>query len=146
MRAGAAAVAGALVLGAAPAWSLEYRSVATEAAVLYDAPSRQARKVFILGRGYPVEMLVPIEGWSKVRDATGELAWIENKDLSTRRTVMVRVARADVREAPEESAPLVFQAEQDVVLELIAVDGIYARVRHAEGASGYVRLTEVWGL
>jgi SH3-like domain-containing protein len=146
MRAGAASLAMALALCAGEASGLEYRSIAADAAVLYDAPSRQARKMFILSRGYPVEMLVPLEGWSKVRDATGELAWIETKDLSTRRMVMVRVARAEVRAAPEDSAPLAFHADRDVVLELLAVEGNYVKVRHADGAIGYVRVTQVWGL
>ena len=37
------------------AQALEFRSVDAEAAVLYDAPSAQAKKLFILSRHYPVE-------------------------------------------------------------------------------------------
>ena len=39
-----------------------------------------------------------------------------------------------------------FQVEQDGLLELIELDGNYARVRHADGPTGYVRVTQVWGL
>jgi SH3-like domain-containing protein len=59
---------------------------------------------------------------------------------------MVRVPRAEVRQSAAETAEILFYAEQDVVLELIQMEGNYARVRHADGATGYVRVTQVWGL
>lgn len=102
--------------------------------------------MFLLGKGYPVELLVTLEGWYKVRDATGELAWIEAKDLASARMVTVKVARADVRSGPQDDAPVVFQADQDVLLELLEVTGAFARVRHGDGATGYVRVSQVWGL
>jgi SH3-like domain-containing protein len=140
------ALLAAAALAAGPAWAIEYRSVAADAGILYDAPSTRAQKLFILGRGYPVEILVTLEGWAKVRDASGELAWIESGQLSTKRTLMVKVGRAQIHAAPDEASPVVFEAEQDVVLELIEMSGNFARVRHADGATGFVRITQVWGL
>jgi SH3-like domain-containing protein len=131
---------------ALPAAALEFRSVSAKAAILYDAPSAKANRLYVLGKGYPVELLVTLEGWYKVRDATGELAWIEAKDLSLARMVMVKVARADVRAAPQDDATVAFQAEQDVVLEFLELAGAFARVRHSDGATGYVRVNQVWGL
>lgn len=126
--------------------AIDFRAVAVDAAVLYDAPSVKARKLFILGRDYPVEVLVSIEGWIKVRDAGGELAWIEDRNLADKRTVLVRVPRAEVRQSASETAEILFYAEQDVVLDLIEMEGNYAKVRHADGTTGYVRVTQVWGL
>ena len=114
--------------------------------MLYDAPSLKARKLFILNQGYPVEVLVTLDAWLKVRDASGELAWIEAKSLSTQRIVMVKVPQAEVRQSPDESAPVVFQAEQDVLLEVIETADNWARVKHRDGATGYIRITQVWGL
>ena len=135
-----------LTLCGPAAWAIDFRSVGTDAAVVYDSPSTKGRKLSILGRGYPVEVLVVLEGWVKVRDATGELAWVEARDLSPVRMLMVRVPRADVRQAPDEKAPLAFEAEQDVLLELLDMAGNFARVRHPDGAVGFVRVTQVWGL
>ncbi len=131
----------------APVRAADFRAIAEPAAVLYDAPSVKAKKRFILGRGYPVEVVVVVEGWTKVRDAGGELAWVENKSLTERRSVMIKAPLADVRSAAEDKAPLVFQAEQNVVLDLNELTGTgWARVTHRDGQSGYIKVTAVWGL
>jgi SH3-like domain-containing protein len=141
-------VAAAAVLGMASASAAEFRSVGDQPAVLYDAPSIKARKQWILTRQYPVEVVVVLEGYTKVRDAQGDFAWIESRFLTDRRTVLVRAPVSEVRAAPDEKAALVFQAQQNVVLELVeppATSG-WARVRHGDGRSGYARLKDLWGV
>jgi SH3-like domain-containing protein len=123
----------------------------TDVAVMYDAPSLRARPLFALGRDYPVETIVNLEGWSKVRDATGTVAWVEKKLIGDKRFVVVRAPTTDVLAAPEAGAPTVFKAEQNVLLEL--ADTAYksstpgwAKVRHRDGQTGFVRIQQVWGL
>jgi len=144
------AVSTALVMGAVSAFhagAAEFRSVAESAAVLYDAPSAKAKKLYVVGHGYPVEVVVVVEGWSKVRDASGELTWIESRLLSEKRTVVVRIPLAQVRESADDSAPVAFQAQQNVLLELLEVAGNgWLRVRHRDGPSGFVRVAQVWGV
>ena len=130
---------------ATPAWALEFRSIAADAAVLYDAPSAKARKLYVVNRGYPVEVVVVVEGWVKVRDANGELTWVESKTLSDQRTVMVKVPLAQIRQAADDGSPVVFQAQQNVILELEDVVGGWLRVKHRDGQSGFVKATDVWG-
>jgi len=145
-RIAALLLAWAALLCASQAAALDYRSIAVPAAVLYDAPSLKARKLFILNQGYPVEVFVTLDAWVKVRDASGELAWIEVKNLAAQRVVMVKVARAEVRRAPEENAPVAFVAEQDVLLEVVDTVDNWAHVKHRDGSVGYIRITQVWGL
>jgi len=133
-------------LAAVPAWALEFRSVAATAAVLYDAPSAKARKLYIVNQGYPLEVVVVVEGWVKVRDANGEFTWIDNKALTERRTVMIKVPVATVRQAASETAPVAFEAQQNVILELEdAGAGGWLKVKHRDGPSGYIRVLDVWG-
>ena len=140
----AAALLAAVPTGAAAAG---FRSVGETAAILYDAPSIRGTRLYVIGRSYPVEIIVVVEGWTKIRDAQGELAWIETKSLSDRRTVMVKARRGDIRQAADDKAPIVFQAEQNVLLDLNEVTGTgWARVTHRDGESGYIRLGQVWGI
>ena len=136
-----------MLAGFMPAAAADFRAVTENAAVLYDAPSAKAKKLYVIGRGYPVEVVVVVEGWTKIRDAGGELTWIESKNLGERRTLMVKVKLADVRQSAADSAPLAFQAEQNVLLEIVEVTGTgWARVTHRDGQSGFIRLSQVWGV
>ncbi|BAO28527.1 SH3 domain-containing protein [Sulfuritalea hydrogenivorans] len=129
-----------------PAWALDYRSVA-EAAPMYDAPSTKSKPLFVALAGTPVELVVSLDGWSKVRDSRGDLTWIEKKYLAEKRNVIVRFDRAQVRAAADDKAALVFEAERDVVLELLeAASGGWVRVRHRDGQSGFIKAPQVWGL
>jgi SH3-like domain-containing protein len=133
-----------LVAGSATAG--DFRSVA-EPSVLYDAPSVRATKLYVIGSQVPVELIASDGTWAKVRDVTGELAWIDKKALSEKRTVVVTAPVADVREKADEQAPLAFRAEKGVLLELIGLDPTgWVHVRHRDGASGYMHLSEVWGI
>ena len=129
------------------AQALEFRAVNTDAAVLYDAPSAQARKLFILSRHYPVEIIVALDTWAKVRDASGALAWVEISKLSPKRTLLITAPVAEIRGQPDEGAPLVFKAERDVALDLVEiVSGGWVKVKHRDGQSGFVPMKEVWGI
>jgi SH3-like domain-containing protein len=130
---------------AEPAWALDFRSVAANAAVLYDAPSVKARKLYIVNQGYPLEVVVAVEGWMKVRDANGEFTWIESKALTERRTVMVKVPVAPVRQAASDTAPVVFEAQQSVILEVEDAAGGWLKVKHRDGPTGYIKTSDVWG-
>lgn len=125
----------------------EYRSIGEAPAVLYDAPSLKADRLFVASQGYPFEVLVRLDQWTKVRDVGGEVAWVENRALGERRTVMVNVAAADVRAAPDPQSPLVFEALSPVLLEVLEPPAQgWVRVRHRDGVSGYARITHLWGI
>jgi SH3-like domain-containing protein len=139
-----------VALFAAVAAAADFRAT-SEAAVLYDAPSLKAKPLYALGRDYPLEVVVIVEGWLKVRDAGGTVAWIERKAVADKRVVMVRSPVADILAGPEAAAPVVFKAEQNVLLELVDPDYAsstpgWAKVRHRDGQVGFVRIQQVWGL
>ena len=73
--------------------AIEFRTV-NAATVLYDAPSQRGSKLFVIRSDTPVEVVVRLEGWSKVRDAEGGLAWIEQTYLSDKHSVIVTADRA----------------------------------------------------
>lgn len=132
---------------AAPVFAAEYRTVGEAPAVLYDAPSVKSDRVFVASRYYPLEVLVKLDAWTKVRDVNGEVAWVENRQLGERRTVLVTVPLADIRAAASLQAPLAFEAYKQVLLEVLeppAAD--WVKVRHRDGQQGFIRVAHVWGL
>ena len=129
------------------AMALDFRSVAVPKAVLYDAPSYSASKTFILNQDYPVEVMVNLGAWVKVRDAQGGLNWIEAKALSSKRTLLV-VKNCDIKKSAEETSTKLATVEKDVLLDFVAVDAnsSWVLVRHKNGIQGYVPSSLVWGL
>lgn len=144
-----------IALALAPAIAVaDFRVTGETPAILYDAPSAKAKPLFVYGRDVPVEVLTSIEGWTKVRDSSGSIGWLSSKVLADKRVLLVRAQMADVRANPDESAPVVFRAEHNVLLDLAesasststtAVPG-WVKVRHRDGQTGYVRIAQVFGL
>lgn len=127
--------------------AIEYRSVTAAKAVLYDAPSAQGKKLFVVGQGYPVEVIVNLGEWLKVRDSHGSLTWVEAKQLATKRTVLVTQPQVEMRQAADASSPLISRLEKDVVLDLVEPAGNgWIKVKHRDGLVGYISAASVWGL
>lgn len=142
----ALAIFGFAFVSAAPAQTgLDYRSVATPSTVFYSGPSAQARRVAVASRYYPVEVLITSGDWLKVRDSSGELAWVESKHLSPKRMVIVTAATSQLKQKPEVAAAPAGQVERGVVLEFIETAGAWIKVKHRDGITGYLPIADSWG-
>lgn len=126
--------------------AVEYMSVSAPHAILYDAPSLQAKKLFVVNRYMPFETVVSLDAWVKVRDRSGGLYWVEKSALTFKRYVFAVLPIVEVRKAPDAAAPSVFHARQQVSLELLEDTSTgWLKVRHLDGDIGYVKHNEVWG-
>lgn len=127
------------------ACAFDFVSVA-EHAILYDANSLKARKLFVATRYLPLEQVVVLDNWVKVRDNSGKLFWIEKRQLSSKRYVMVIVPVTTVYRSPDEGTELAFKATQQLGLEWLGNTGSgWVKVRHADGNTGYLKAGDVWG-
>ena len=136
----------ALLVAPGPAQAMDYVSVEDGTAILYDAPSLKAKKVFVVSRHLPLEQVVILDNWVKVRDNSGSLLWIEKRALSNKRFVVVTAALTAVRQTPEAGATVIFQARQQLALEWLENKGAgWVKVRHQDGVTGYVSTMDVWG-
>lgn len=134
-----------LMLNAASA--LDYVSVADSNAILYDANSTKSKRLFVMSRYTPLEIVVTLKDWIKVRDSMGSLAWIEKRAVSDKRYVVVTAAFATVRKEPDISAPVLYQVSKNVALESLGINGGgWIKTRHQDGSSGFVRAIEIWGV
>jgi SH3-like domain-containing protein len=136
------------ILSALPQVSLaaDYKSVGDAPAILYDAPTLRGKKLAVAPRGMPVEIVVVQQDWDRVRDASGEFSWIDKHALVDRRTVVTTTATA-VKSGADDRTTTLLHLESGVWVELLdpPVNG-YAHVRHRDGVTGFVHVTDVWGL
>jgi SH3-like domain-containing protein len=134
-----------LLVASQTAVAYEYMSVA-EPAILYDANSLKANKLFVATRYLPVEQIVMLENWVKVRDSGGKIFWIEKRNLSTKRYVVVTSEIANVRTNWDDNAVIAFTAPRQLGLEWLGNAGAgWVKVRHRDGTTGYVKRNDVWG-
>jgi len=140
-------VALAACLQAGAALAVEFKNVGPTAVVMYDAPSSRGQKLYVAPRGMPVEVVINYGLWSKVRDFAGDLSWIETKQLVERKNILVRNLNAKIRANPDDSAEVVFSGDKGVLLELVEpVSTTWAKVKHADGSIGYVKVSDIWGV
>jgi SH3-like domain-containing protein len=116
-------------------------------AILYDAPSSAAGKIAMVGTGYPLEVLVRIDNWLKVRDHDGALLWIEASAAQGKPTVIVTADTAYALERPDDRAPARFRVSQGVLLEIAgkSSESGWIRIRHPQGGEAYINLRDIWG-
>ena len=125
---------------------IEFLSISDDAVIMYDAPSLKAEKIFVVSRHLPVEAVVNTAYWVKVLDHSGSMAWVERKALSQQRYVIVTAPLADIYQDANKNSVRVFQAQEQVVLEWIeTTDSGWVKVRHRDGQTGYISVTQVWG-
>ena len=123
--------------------------------VLYDAPSAKAKALFVYGRDVPVEVLVTVEGWTKVRDVGGTIGWIARQGACRQARCCSSACRsptcAPIRTTPR---PSCFAPSRTCCSNsrkarrrpaTTATPG-WVKVRHRDGQTGFVRLPQVFGL
>ena len=126
----------------------EFRSVSVSKTILYEAPSATTKRIYLVSEGYPLEVIVNLGDWLKVRDPYGTLSWVESKNLQSKRTVIVKVDKANIFKEPELKSALLANIEKDVVIELsdpLIASG-WIKVRYQQDLDGYIQASQVWGI
>ena len=91
-----------------------------EAQIVFATSESQAgKKLYLIKAQTPVEVVVRLEGWFKVRDAEGTLAWIESRQVSERRTLVVTAPIAEIRQTDKPEAPVLAELEKWVAVEFL---------------------------
>jgi SH3-like domain-containing protein len=130
---------------ASSVFALEYRSTVRNGVILYDAPQESSTKRFVLSANVPLEILAEQGNWLRVRDRDGTLAWLTKADVSTTRYVQVN-RLAEVRKDAAANSALLFKVERNVVIELLQDTRTgWLKIKHRDGAIGYIRIEDVWG-
>lgn len=126
----------------------EFRSVSISKTILYEAPSATTKRVYLVSDGYPLEVIVNLGDWLKVRDPYGTLSWVESKNLQSKRTVIVKVDKANIFKEPELKSALLANIEKDVVIELSdpLITSGWIKVRYQQDLDGYIQASQVWGI
>ena len=127
----------------------DFISVKVKQAILFEGPSKTTEKMYIVTEGYPLEVLVSLKDWKKVKDHSGKISWIESKNTHNERTVLITKDDAVIFNQANEKSHKLANVDKFVVLKLNSsmLVGNWAQVKtQIEGLIGFVNAREVWGL
>jgi SH3-like domain-containing protein len=126
--------------------ALDFKSL-NDNAIVYDGGSTKATPQFILLKGTPVEIILTVDKWAKIREQSGGMGWVEQTLVGDTRQVIVTATLTQIRAQPNENAPVVFSAEKNVLLEVQEKPtGAWLKVKHQDGQSGYISIKSIWGI
>ena len=129
--------------------SAEYLSVGVDQSFLHEAPSDSTKKTFIVTKGYPLEVLVSLKEWKKVKDHQGAINWIPSNHLSSKKMVLNFKDNNPIYLEPNESSPTLAFAAENVVLEIVdnkRIDNwikVYSKLTEVEG---FISIENLWGI
>lgn len=95
-------------------------------------------------RGLPLLIVAETEMWRKVRDITGDEAWVRKPALSGARTVIATQA-TPLRSRPDARAREVARTDAQALLRLQNCREGWCEVKAENGLKGWARQDTLWG-
>lgn len=95
--------------------------------------------------GMPLRVTAEFENWRRIEDQEGVGGWVHYSLLSGARSALVTADMADFRDAPVDTARVLFQAEAGVVGRLTECTVEWCRM-NIEGERAWVRKSALWGV
>jgi SH3 domain protein len=129
--------------------SAEYLSVGVDQSFLHEAPSDSTKKNFIVTKGYPLEVLVSLKEWKKVKDHQGAINWIQSNHLSTKKMALNFKDNNPIHLEPDKSSPTLAFVAENVLLEVLdnkKIDNwikVYSKSTEVEG---FISTESLWGI
>jgi|TARA_B110000027_G_C15940712_1_gene221126 SH3-like domain-containing protein len=131
-----------------PVFSAEFIAVKTKKSILYEGPSESTSKEFIVTQSYPLQVLVKLKDWIKVRDHEGKISWIKAKDITRDRTVLTLKNNVILFYKPSYSSVKLADISVNVALRLVSplnTDGWIEVKTLSQNIEGFIRVQDVWG-
>jgi SH3-like domain-containing protein len=125
--------------------SAERLSVAVNKANVRSGPGKNYEVLWSVGKYFPVDIVKTSGDWRQIRDFEGDAGWIHHSLLKDVPSVIVKGSLVNVREGPGKDTKVLFQAETGVSFKVEEKKDKWLRVRHADGDTGWIHGSLVWG-
>lgn len=123
----------------------EMVSIARPDVNLRTGPGTRHEVIWILGRGYPLEVLARKGQWLQVRDFESDEGWVHRSLTDRTPHVVLKAKVANIRSAPGTRSRIVGKASYGEVLRTLARRGDWIRIRSESGRVGWVARRLTWG-
>ena len=133
-----------LFLGAGIALASERLSVKSSVANLRNGAGTQYKVLWQVEKYHPFLVINKKGDWYEVKDFEGDTAWIHNSLLGKTNTVISIKSRCNVRSKPDTSSDIILRVERGVPFKVLARNGDWIKIEHADGEIGWIFKSLVW--
>lgn len=128
----------------ASAYGAEYVSVTKDGVNIRSGPNTNDEVYWEVFKDFPLKVLERKGDWAKTQDFEGDTGWIWSPLLSSKKTVIVKVKKGNIRVGPGQNYEVVASALYGVVFTPGKTDGEWLQVTHADGTKGWLHQSLVW--
>lgn len=108
-------------------------------------PGTSNESIWLLSRGYPLQVLGHKGKWLQVRDFEGDKGWVYRPLTDRTPHYVVKAKVVNIRKGPSTRTRIVGKANYGDVLRTLAHKGDWAKIRDADGLVGWVAKRLLWG-
>ena len=137
-----------LALGLAATFGVQARemvSVQRAEVNLRAGAGTQHEALWVLSRGYPLEVTGRKGQWLKVRDYEASLGWVHAPLTSKTPHRVVTARSANLRASASGNAKIVGKLQQHEIVRTLQNSGTWAQVKTSSGKTGWVAKNLTWG-
>ncbi len=92
----------------------------------------------------PFEVLAIYKDWYAVRDAEGDVGWIQKIGVTKSKAAIIISKYLNVRNAPNSNARILFQAPKNYTFKVIETKGEWYKVEDQAGDKGWIEKAGAW--
>jgi SH3-like domain-containing protein len=119
--------------------AVEYGSIKKEKVNIRHGPGKNFDVYYTAFKSYPLKILKREKDWVLVVDYEGEKkgkGWIKSTLLSDRKTIIVKVDKANIRSGPSTEFDEITQVEEGIVLIPVAKQGNWIKIHYDGNLNG----------
>jgi len=140
------AIAASLFTLAAPsAHAVEMVTVDRDVINMRAGPGTGHQATWRLNRGYPLIVTARKNGWLAVRDFENDTGWVLGRLTAKKPHFIVKKQDVNIRSGPGTRYKVVGKAKYGEVLRTLERRSGWAKVRNADGLTGWVSRKLLWG-
>lgn len=133
-----------LILFSVQCMAGERVSVESDRLNVRSGPGTQYEVLWQAEKNYPLEVVEEKGNWVHFKDFEGYEGWVYKPLLGKKKTVVIKVYKANIRKGPGTDNPVVFTAEKGTPFEVLGMKDNWYQIRHSDGDSGWVSSGLLW--
>jgi len=95
-------------------------------------------------KDHPLEIIGKKGKWYHFRDFEKDEGWIHNSLVGKVKTVITKKEKCNIRSGPGTKYEILFRVEKGIPFRVLKRQGVWIKIRHADGDQGWIHNTLVW--